>query len=127
MSRSRFPYGLYNYTQYPVILIITFLMIRYSSGYSTHPGVHVALATGVIDVLTLRIARRWNLINIGCVAVLNVFGAYIILHGSDPLELKVAGWYDLCALLLGLTNIYNWHPGAKSRHPDYDENKQPPV
>ena len=113
MSTQRILYGLYNYVQYPVILIITFLMIRYSAGYSTHPGVHVAMATGVIDVLTLRIARRWNLINLGCVAILNVFGAYIILHGSDPLELKVAGWYDLCALLIGLTNIYRWRPEPK--------------
>lgn len=103
--RSRFVYSLYNYLQYPVILIITFLMIRYSFGYSTHPGVHVAIATCLIDVLTLRIVRRWNLFNIGSVMILNIFGAYIILRGGDPLELKVAGWYVLGGLLIAFTNI----------------------
>ena len=96
---------LYNYLQYPVVLVITFLMIRYSFGYSTHPGVHVAIATYLIDVLTLRIVRRWNLFNIGSVMILNLFGAYIILRGGGPLELKVAGWYVLGGLLIAFTNI----------------------
>lgn len=103
-------YTLYNYIQYPAILLVTFLMIRNSLGYSTHPGAHVAVATALIDVLTLRIARRWNLINIGCVLVLNAFGAFVILHGSDALELKVSGWYVLCALLIALTNVYPKKP-----------------
>ncbi|QQE78717.1 helix-turn-helix transcriptional regulator [Alicyclobacillus sp. SO9] len=98
-------YTLYNYAQYPVILVITFLMIRYSTGYSTHPGVHVAMSTALIDVLTLRNLRRWNIFNLGSVLILNVFGAYIILRGGDPLELKVAGWYVLSGLLIALTNV----------------------
>jgi|GEM_PF-3269595 len=98
-------YRLYNYLQYPFVLIVTFLMIRYSSGYSTHPGVHVAIATCLIDVLTLRIIKRWNLFNVGSAVILNVFGAYIILRGGDPLELKVAGWYVLGGLLIAFTNM----------------------
>ena len=100
-------YPLYNHVQFPAILLITFLMIRYSFGYSTHPGVHVFLSTMLIDVLLLRMWRRWNWINLGSAVILNGFGAFVVLHGTDALELKVAGWYVLCALLVVLTN---WEP-----------------
>lgn len=45
---------------------------RYSYGYSTHPGSHVAVATTLIDAVLLRMCRRWNIMNIGSVVVLNV-------------------------------------------------------
>ena len=80
-------------------------MIRYSFGYSTHPGVHVAISTALIDVLMLRMAKRWNIVNIATAVVLNFFALFVILFGGDLLELKVAGWYVLCALLITLTNI----------------------
>lgn len=104
-SKSVVWYRLYNYGQFPVILFVTLAMIRYSFGYSTHPGVHVAISTALIDVLMLRMANRWNIVNIGCAVVLNFFALFVILFGTDLLELKVAGWYVLCSLLITLTNI----------------------
>lgn len=98
-------YRIYNYLQFPVILAITFLMIRYSFGYSTHPGVHVFISTVLIDVVLIRMWKRWNWINLGSAFILNAFGLFAILFGTDALELKVAGWYVLCALLVVLTNM----------------------
>lgn len=98
-------YRLFNYLQFPVILAVTFLFIRYSYGYSTHPGAHVAVSTALIDAVLIRMWKRWNIMNIGSVVVLNVFAAGVILFGSDPLELKVSSWYVLCALFITLTNI----------------------
>ena len=98
-------YRLFNYGQFPVILVVTFAMIRYSSGYSTHPGVQLAVSTGLIDVLMLRMSRRWNIVNIGAVVVLNFLALSVIRFGNDTMEQKVAEWYVFCALLITLTNI----------------------
>ena len=77
-------------------LVIALLL----GGYTTHPGLHLAGATVLMDLMTWRRIRRLTLPLLALVVVMNVIALVVILVGHDPAELWLSGVYGLYAILL---------------------------
>ena len=77
-------------------LIVALLLGRYTS----HPGVHLAGATVLIDLIAWRRLRPFTLPLLSLVVVMNVTALVVILVGHDAAELWLAGVYGLYGIVL---------------------------
>ncbi|KPV41585.1 hypothetical protein [Alicyclobacillus ferrooxydans] len=77
-------------------LVIALLL----GGYITHPGLHLAGATVLLDLITWRRIRRLTIPLLILVVVMNLIAFVVILVGRDPAELWLSGVYGLYAILL---------------------------
>ena len=77
-------------------LLLTLLLVQ----FATHPGLHVAGVTILLDVLIWKrelvsSTRQWVVI-----LCLNIIAVVVIAFGSDPVELWLTGFYGMYVMLL---------------------------
>lgn len=84
-----------------IIAFIALICVVILRGYITHPGVHVAGALFILDVIVLRMFRRqFPIWRMSWLCVLNIIGFLEIAFCSDLIELGMVGVLGL--LLIGI-------------------------
>lgn len=83
-----------------LLFLIALIVALLLGGYTHHPGVHLAGATVLIDLLVWRRLRNLTLPLVGLVVVMNIIALIVILIGRDGAELWLSGAYGLYAIFL---------------------------
>src|SRR5579875_368882 len=90
------------------LFVIALLITAVLGPLATHPGVHLAGVTVLIDILIYKqFSRRSPVLLMGLLLV-NVLNLIIILVANDAVELWFCGLYGVFTILLVGFGLYKW-------------------
>lgn len=92
--------GIWSTFKGELLFVVALVVALLLGGYTHHPGLHVAGATVLVDLLVWRRLRRLTLPLAVLVVLMNVIALVVILVGNDPAELWLSGAYGLYAIFL---------------------------
>ena len=82
------------------LLLVALLLTLLLAQFATHPGLHVAGVTVLLDVLIWRRESLRSIFHLGLMVVLNLVALLVIAFGNDPVELWLTAFYGMYAILL---------------------------
>lgn len=82
------------------LLVIALLLAALLTGFTTHPGLHVAGVTVLLDLIVWKREHLHHTRQLILLGLLNVFAIFVIAFGSDSVELWVTGFYGIYSILL---------------------------
>lgn len=82
------------------LLVVALLMATVLTGFTTHPGLHVAGVTALLDLMVWKREHLQHSRQLVWLGLLNLLAVLVIAFGSDAVELWLTGFYGIYTILL---------------------------